>query len=383
MPSRPIHFVHRICVFTFNSLAPFARCMCGSSPLMSMAFTTFHLFPLLPRELRDIIWDTAIVGPTVRFITIFKDDDKVKPSKEQTVLPPMSRYPSPFGLATPPRCSGMYRDSGLWKACRESRERMQKAYKSNAKTTAEETNRQISSDDGNPPLAKGAGELEFLTRYPTGNSDLFFLKALDQGYMTQWTQAHIFTPVSSQEHGRRLGHVAFEFDPRWRQDLVDGFGVRFNYASHPSEGMLAYVARAAVSDYPAIDHIWFVDHGLRRNPENEPLKIADGAHVFYGHGYNYVEVKLGDAGWLHADGTYHVWRAGTFCMRFIHELGQTLRNNHEESRKRRLYEISSERMHYSDHTTSGGRYPRSNADDMNFTMPRLPVFGVLARVLDP
>jgi len=104
----------------------------------TMACAVFHHFPMLPWELRDLIWDISIRPdqPGAHFFTVFSPSIEEN-KKAMEVYSMKSAYGATELAAS--RCSNgkadrswttsnpstYLIDSGLWTACKESRERME------------------------------------------------------------------------------------------------------------------------------------------------------------------------------------------------------------------------------------------------------------------
>ncbi|KAK0629530.1 hypothetical protein B0T17DRAFT_189156 [Bombardia bombarda] len=116
---------------------------------------SFHFFPFLPRELRDEIWRFA-VRPPGRGAHIFRlyskeEAERTNPDRQYEIDSSARFHPFPAAAATqclPPDAhftldarasapiswtghnpSAYLIDSGLWNACKESRQAIQKAFK--------------------------------------------------------------------------------------------------------------------------------------------------------------------------------------------------------------------------------------------------------------
>ncbi|KAF5536992.1 hypothetical protein FMEXI_10128 [Fusarium mexicanum] len=267
--------------------------------------TTFHQFPLLPRELRDEIWYFAIRSHH-RGVQIFEihkspsyDDNGTQSTslrdcllkiygrslKSRPGLLPTSGehirpwyFGAPLGSksceslnVSPDKIVSTYMvDCGLWTACKESRRVIRKhfANPSNNPGGLAECGR-VGYCSGSSPF--------YLSVWP--GSDLFILQ-LDNFFDTNWSRIEAFagTPESSPcpvESCREIG-IEYDSDPEhgtvgiWR-DVT--FTVNFSFSLSPKQ------------------RLWLVDRNLKRKKGAASSHDSDTMQ-FYASGRKFVPVPL-------------------------------------------------------------------------------------------
>ncbi|KAI3398628.1 hypothetical protein diail_8813 [Diaporthe ilicicola] len=281
----------------------------------------FHHFSGLPRELRDPIWDMAIRDgdPTVHFFTLydhFEDSDSVvDPAKKVHVI---SETCSPFfdvGFAAPRsrgsdqlswtdgNISTYLSDSGLWTACKESRERMLKYFKpfetsplfSKRKPlncwTVYDIRDQLTTSI-NMEYTRDSGERQYLTIRPI--TDLICLQR-PEGSNISWSDRGLWQLIANfpsfrwySEHNlwglSNLRNVAVEYNPAWEfsdrnpdyepfMRVTDGF--------------------SKVDEIHGLHTFWLIDYRLTRK-----YKSADcERQTFRAGALTFIEVDRSDYEW--------------------------------------------------------------------------------------
>ncbi|KAI1453452.1 hypothetical protein F4805DRAFT_366090 [Annulohypoxylon moriforme] len=270
---------------------------------------TFTNFSHLPKELRDIIWDFAIQDerPKAHFFLV---------TGEEEPDPASLRYEcKQFLKATCTDCrvfvpwystestngfhrstydqSGHLIDSGLWTACRESRDAIRRRF-------------QKAGQDG-PRMLGPAGRTGAFATYSDGeredqyftirNYDLVCFRNLDKE--KDIAKAGILTNlpfVTSEEYVYRetlprdgVKHVAIEYNPNW--DTPTEHAIR--YCTGPAFAMVFFPS------------LWFIDYRIRRtkDPSRSRANPRENRHVFYGNGCRLVSVRPSDTEWEFEDGT--------------------------------------------------------------------------------
>lgn len=107
-----------------------------------MPTQAFHCFPLLPKELRDQIWEECVQLhiPNAQFFTLFSYEHREEELDElsgqavacvdrsnATIAAPRSRETGEISWSRHNKSAYLI-DHGLWTACWESREVIQKRY---------------------------------------------------------------------------------------------------------------------------------------------------------------------------------------------------------------------------------------------------------------
>lgn len=311
---------------------------------------TFHPFPRLPKELRDMIWDFAIrpARPSVHFFSIYNPykDSELAAMEEHTVVvrgrtcgwaAPRGEGSSYSWTASNP--SVYLIDGGLWTACTESRERMEKHFR------YQELRRELSEFCGSwwerpDAPATGAllrnGEEQAFTVYP--RTDLLCLQPFDPETLCWDDSLGKKVPFFNKNNDSYYpDHLALELDPLWWEDV-------------DAPGMMSLAIDMCQNILESPLYLWFIDRRLRWNGDG-PVDISEGRHVFHGNGCRYIEVRLREY-WTYDTGHTHQWDTGAFD--FINELEHS------------LLELESQSLPLSDHS-----YPEG-----------MPQFGVLACLPD-
>lgn len=256
----------------------------------------FHLFPDLPKELRDCIWDMAICDddPAVHFFTIYDAQDdsnsafdptnKVHATRNSCVL----RFSIGFAA---PRFRGCNQvlwaynsrytyltDSALWTACHESRERMLRHLRG--------------SEGMNMGFIPDNGERQYLTIRPS--ADLFCLQRPDNSNISldsryHWESIHNFPLFRWHRYvnpwkSSRTMNVAIEYDPAW--EIFD-----------PRKDCGPF--QAVTNSFGKIDEkhglvtFWFIDYRLTRKykPGNRERQMFRAGNLAF------VEVDSTDWEW--------------------------------------------------------------------------------------
>ncbi|KAI1777492.1 hypothetical protein F4818DRAFT_457321 [Hypoxylon cercidicola] len=272
---------------------------------------TFHPFSWLPKELRDAIWDLAIRSdrPSTHFFTVFDCSNDV----EWSVLSQYSMRHQDVtrcGLAAPQNQTSNHHqqqfswtkgnrsvymvDSGLWMACRESREAMERRFRVTEWDIERET-MFFSNPRGDMPDAPATasftsnGEKQRCLIYP--KSDLILLQPYSPD--TVYCNYLIRTvPIFDRAIMFYVSHVAIDFDPQWFE--CDNFLSPY-FSVWSSSGTLGFASRAAADDVEWAENLWFVDYRIRRRPNALPMTTK--RETFNGNGCKFTEVREGDMDW--------------------------------------------------------------------------------------
>ncbi|KAI0008541.1 hypothetical protein F4779DRAFT_628425 [Xylariaceae sp. FL0662B] len=291
-----------------------------------MTAQTFFPFARLPTELREQIWNYALqpTQPRAQFFTLFN----LEP--DETAVDSLSRsgvhfghrdvaLPSyKYGLAAPRgrgstapswidcNPSSYMFDSGLWDACRESREIIRKRHTlRNWWDLMEEHQAEswsIMQSHGPTPIDDihtvgtftAGGERRTLAISP--RSDLLCLQPFDFDNIS-WDRVGDCVILFS------LGvrHVALEYNPTWGVEAVRSQDL--HWKARPGECFqdtkyqeLGCVGGAATKSMLWARHLWFIDYGIHRSSGGAGHSEND-RQVFYGMGCRFVEIRRGDPEW--------------------------------------------------------------------------------------
>ncbi|KAK1984666.1 hypothetical protein LZ30DRAFT_747707 [Colletotrichum cereale] len=287
-----------------------------------MAAGEFHLFPLLPGELRDLIWDHSVRPPGVRGVQYFSifTAEEVPESFSHHVFPPLYKHqrgvigaPMPENPGLPPSWShnrSTYTiDGGLWTACKESRVAMHRRYENERWMAVCQCN---SSDKylgcihwqkkySNTPATFGVnidGGPRYFTLLP--KLDLLFIQGYPSHLNWNLSTCHMpFTPYLRLNG--EFGHMATEFDPSWTIKELHEYQEeqRCPQGEWDEDRLKAYDELVLAtkcrydSDNPTL---WLVDHRLRRkttetrSPDQKFLGEVSEQMVFQGDGCKYYAV---------------------------------------------------------------------------------------------
>lgn len=267
--------------------------------------STFTLFPKLPKELRDMIWDEAIRDdvPSAHFFTMYdtkhdqdvQQDFKVRATATAEEASAIYRV----GLAAPypgtnSNCqlhswvdgnlSAYMADSGLWQACWESARRMEWRFQWHTEPVTMTFQRERGDN----------GESHYLTIRPS--EDLLCLQFnirsridVHRGY--HWQYLLGFPPFRWQLGGGwwdstgAVRHIAVQFDPAWRV-----FTNRWPAIDELLKGWRNVVGVAGLA------HFWLVSYTMERRYRAEEDRA--GRQIFRAcGGLEFVEVLDGDDEW--------------------------------------------------------------------------------------
>lgn len=245
--------------------------------------TTFHPFPRLPQEIRDLIWGKAAKfrteKPGVHFFTIFNSRNE-----EESAALAEYKLEGPRGscLAAPRRKDGQgfswiegnsstyLLDRGLWTACRDSRAAIMKVSTMtmcDKSCTGCRACDYISSDDTDmaklPRTAKFMvdGHEQEMIVWP--ENDLFCLQPYNWNTLSKITLQH--TTISS--HGKlHLRHVAFELP---RDEILNLSRTYDEDAPEPSSHIMVDRIESLLGRgrFQHVKKVWLIDYQLKRaNP---------------------------------------------------------------------------------------------------------------------
>ncbi|KAH7195972.1 hypothetical protein DER44DRAFT_675173 [Fusarium oxysporum] len=252
--------------------------------------TAFHLFPFLPRELRDEIWAFAI-RPHRRGVQIFRVHNSaaeadIGPQRASRVLdevnnswhfgaPLESRYYKSLDGSPNKNVSAYMIDSGLWTACKESRRVIRKHFAEHSNNPWGPSGRAlVSYCSGSNPF--------YISIWP--DSDLITLQP-DNFFPTSWSRIKTLACTSSPsvyplEFCRDIG---IDYDPAWAD-------TNWVYDFSPGvDDMTSYVA-VLFRSFPR-RRLWLVDTNLKRKPGASSSHDSQTVQ-FYANDRKLVQVSL-------------------------------------------------------------------------------------------
>jgi hypothetical protein len=293
----------------------------------------FTLFPKLPQELQDIIWDFAIRddGPATQFFTLyharFDKDSLVPPDRRVEGMRNGSERTTQFALAAPHGTdaapngtedrrvqswvdgngSAYMTDSGLWTACWNSRARMLQRFRPAETSSLTTRFAQVEVEKAREicqkptatvtmPFQRDNGEQQYLTIQPM--EDLLYFQfaahsAVELQGTYQWKYIKDFPLFrwrrdSGGSHAPlHVRNIAIQCDPlrkllqpgRWQQTLRAMGG--------PAPG-----------DVAGLEGFWFVHYGLQRRYRVDDAADRRDRKTFRAGGdWEFVEVLRTDKEW--------------------------------------------------------------------------------------
>ncbi|KAI6086275.1 hypothetical protein F4821DRAFT_131710 [Hypoxylon rubiginosum] len=298
---------------------------------------TFTKFGILPKEIRDAIWDFATRDEQlgVHFFSVSRDADRcyydnidkehlINPTYQYTIY--SLRYQRVWGyrvsslryfsstIAGSSHDPSMYlTDSGLWTACTESRDAMERRYRNTKIPLPYYPSEpfQPGIAIGNPTSRTGItgsftsfgskyeGERQYFTVL-TG--DLVCFRLRDLADLHAFDSNFRFLAFGK---GAYIENIALEFDPTWEspvhndfKDLYEDEGFRDSPRSDAEKRV-----HALINAMDNMRNLWFIDYRIRRSRDPSRRRgIRDDRAVFYGNGCRFVEVRPKDSEWEFEDG---------------------------------------------------------------------------------
>ncbi|KAI9170831.1 hypothetical protein HJFPF1_00305 [Paramyrothecium foliicola] len=271
---------------------------------------TFHRFGDLPKEIRDEIWILALRDERLG-VHFFKMISEVLPVPDGQeclfygVGHSRARFRSLFNFYVPtqsstreeePHTSYFARkvpthlvDSGLWTACRESRDHITKRH----------TKRQQKlGHKYSPPMhTRCHGRLNGY--FMAGDErqyisvlehDLVVFQPEDFGTMELRFNLPLIAQHAKGDHA--LKHAAVELDPTWRPPSIHVFGeAQHGYEKNVTQALL----RAKMTS--CIPNFWFIDYRIKRSTKVSNNFPRSNHDTFRGNGGRSVEVRRHDDEW--------------------------------------------------------------------------------------
>ena len=312
--------------------------------------TTLHQFPRFPRELRDMIWKFAIRHQGERGVHVFTffngktEKEKIEWSKHCVVvnrqgtevalaaptLPDGWEFPSSYRRVLQP---SWYRsnpstyliDGGLWTACKESREIMEKHFSiiprfqiERPRLSSELVESYLDMDlylgvdlgtvvetiDSQPATAffTHNGTTQSFTVYPM--TDLFIIQDYKLANM-DLSDMFNHVPLFEQNMGNFASHIAFELGPWYKGRSEEYFALHrvrqiMHHVKKSRQALVKYSRfrncrtespenGTSIKDYMDTTRLWFIDRS--------PAALSEGASsdrqgqfVFFASDCKYVEV---------------------------------------------------------------------------------------------
>ncbi|KAI1500317.1 hypothetical protein F5X99DRAFT_386693 [Biscogniauxia marginata] len=269
-------------------------------------------FSSLPKELRDMIWDAAVRDdePAAHFFSIdgredvwdIWDDCIIFGYNDGPGFLPPYRISAPMARPagdehrfswTANDHSAYLQDGGLWTACKESHEAMERRQKTRHRgvfaciPTSMKPCDAVNHRGSITGYFSSNGVLQY---FAIGQDDLICFQPVKfNKYMFD-----VEVPLSPAcWKPNQLQHFAFEFDPSW----IYPESIPSNEYCWDQDGVVGCIATA--SRMPDI-HVWFIDYGIQRNTSfsnSNPGYIRKDRQVFYGNGCRFVEAQSSDPEW--------------------------------------------------------------------------------------
>ncbi|KAI1136923.1 hypothetical protein F5Y05DRAFT_389487 [Hypoxylon sp. FL0543] len=276
----------------------------------------FPKFGELPKELRDMIWDRVIrdARPGAHFLFTTPGWSVSRSNKVQNECKLFGqqlrifRFSAPSHYLAPTAAAPWIThnpstytiDSGLWTACHESLDAMQRWYyrSHNHLDPQNSLGHAVCSLAGRSGVCttRNSQDREEKQYFTVLAQDLVCFQMPELAYVYLYTLDKAF--VNQTLLSRGVEHVALEFDPSW--DFLKPRDFRDDSVSDSSLASSLAGARSVLSGT-----IWFIDHRIRRtrDPSRSRVLARDGRHVFRGNGCRLVSVYPSDTEWEYEDGT--------------------------------------------------------------------------------
>ncbi|KAG8676431.1 hypothetical protein FPOAC2_02525 [Fusarium poae] len=293
-----------------------------------MPFSTFHHFSRLPFELRQQIWEEACLpsGPLERGIQyLVLTADGLVPSPRNWA---QTSKQDPSDLKNK---SAYLIDGGLWNACKESRQVIEKHTHSEAwvhlRNEAIDEDESFNSykpgwDSGTSAIHPATIEIEddteewHMLAYPS--QDIFCIKLdatmpIPEEIEDSWL--YTFFSRNSDGYSCRPDNIAFEFDQSWMvdsemryRDMTREHSVR-GYWALLVDGQLVYEPRRA---------LWIIDKNAKwfeRSPERDKIIYRDYDGDYVEVDWDDVPESTGDGASLSASAFFDkFWGANWFDL---------------------------------------------------------------------
>jgi len=238
---------------------------------------TFHRFPYLPFELREMIWKLAIrplTVPNAHFLTIFKPPKSV-PKGYATFVHGRAKKNTPILAAPLYNNSSAYMiDWGLWTACKDSRRIIQQSFaKGNGFRQALTVKGRFIDN----------GQNRYFIRFIT---DLVCFQHVDLRNILHWTtNSGFLTP----DYLWGLSNVAFEYNKRWGDLFVEELPVVPYKDRRTMDGIIFRTCHRIRAS-----RFWVIDY--RARPKTSTFEEDTSYREFHVDGKRFVSA-LDDDGW--------------------------------------------------------------------------------------
>ncbi|KAF5685579.1 hypothetical protein FCIRC_3365 [Fusarium circinatum] len=250
---------------------------------------SFKHFPALPKEIRDMVWEYASQRD-VAGVQIFqlrtpepkKDGDAsdtttpgTRPHRQQLAAPLRSKcFPALDGSTGTSNVSRYMADVGLWTACKESREVMEKTTQRSEKILemqAKETYRYFGWEEHVPAIISCSTSKRFLVQ---PNADLFVIQP---------------SKIEDIDWSQVARDIRKQFEPR-------GFGFRINIGI---EWNVEWGIKNEDDDFELLCNafrdiraqLWIIDNNLRRKEGLDKTEKNRHKKVFYACDRKFLEVN--------------------------------------------------------------------------------------------
>ncbi|KAI1142543.1 hypothetical protein F5Y05DRAFT_422624 [Hypoxylon sp. FL0543] len=278
---------------------------------------TFHPFPRLPQELRDMVWKLALRSdrPGAHFFRIYSRSDEKRLPNDYAIVPPTRPWDS-HRLTAPkwvPRSidanwngkfgkgvinswvcdnpSAYLIDGALWTTCKESRFVMERQFNiekwkavQEDRITQDDSEEWLHGEEKMPStgyLLNDDSTYRYFVVFP--NQDLFCIQPYSFETI-DYDRISYHSGIGSRYYGfKDLQNVALEFDPAWET-------LEWS-AGHEGMDVVTYF-RQNILLWPDFEKLWFIDYNIKRK---RPISTKGQATqpdsmVFYGSDCRFVEV---------------------------------------------------------------------------------------------
>lgn len=287
---------------------------------------SFHLFPFLPKELRDLVWEYAATPftPGVHFFELATGDE---PAVDNNFDRPLLRLSPKIGSSeySPNNASSYLDNLGVWYACPESRQRLEQTLVSR---------RHHLADTCGPILAIHAvnAEEDLPCERPTActghlsdvctcsdqdcqawrvfkqnqalllnlEQDIvcFNLNAPEMKKCYEYEDGHPVLRLGELQapNGHPASRLAIQWDPRWDETRPDGITARdHDVLGDFFEELVSYPT------LPRLKTVYFIDYRITVRDGCNVNDSRPGVEVFQGGGKTFLEVQPGDERWVLED----------------------------------------------------------------------------------
>lgn len=281
----------------------------------------FHQFGILPTEIRLKIWRYALqpinsTRPRAHFFSVTnyrEDGDVLKKLRVQCFLGSDCEieHGCRFCLAAPKfgsshswtdnNPSAYIWDFGMWNACCESKEVIEKHYNLEYWTARLRQGRTHLRDDQPddvcvPFIHPRTGGDWCFPIHP--NRDLVCLQPFDTDTVGfYWEREFFMEDFCMLEWNKGLRgfvNLALEYDPSWFDGFIENFDVLYLFQEKSPRGLLIRTL-VCMDDEDSVyvpETVWLIDYSLKRNKDKSDRVASREGKVFNGSDRKFVQVDL-------------------------------------------------------------------------------------------